>query len=135
MQWLGGIGVIMLSMVVLSRVLGGGMALARAELTGPSLSRLRPKLAQTAQALWIMYLVDPPRNCAAHWPDAHEHLRGRQSRLDHDAKRRFSTTDDSIGHWDSAALESIILVFMFQQVSTSRCSTSSSSGNGEDVGR
>ena len=33
----------MLGMMLLSRVMGGGMALARAELTGPSLSRLRPR--------------------------------------------------------------------------------------------
>ena len=33
-QWLGGMGVVMLGMLVLSRIIGGGMALARAELTG-----------------------------------------------------------------------------------------------------
>ena len=38
-QWFGGMGIIMLGMMILSRVIGGGMALARAELTGPSLSR------------------------------------------------------------------------------------------------
>ena len=42
-QWLGGMGIIMLGMLILSRVLGGGMTLARAELTGPSLSRLSLK--------------------------------------------------------------------------------------------
>ena len=46
-QWLGGMGIIMLGLMLLSRVLGGGMALARAELTGPSLFRLRPKLQET----------------------------------------------------------------------------------------
>ena len=34
-----------------------GMALARAELTGPSLSRLRPKLQETALALWTIYII------------------------------------------------------------------------------
>ena len=33
------------------------MALARAELTGPSLSRLKPKLQETALALWGLYLA------------------------------------------------------------------------------
>ena len=56
-QWFGGMGIIMLGMMLLSRVIGGGMALARAELTGPSLSRLRPKLKQTAIALWGLYIV------------------------------------------------------------------------------
>ncbi len=35
-QWIGGMGVIMLGLLIFSRALGGGMALARAELTGPS---------------------------------------------------------------------------------------------------
>ena len=56
-QWLGGMGIIMLGMMVLSRIIGGGMALARAELTGPSLSKLKPKLQQTALALWSLYIV------------------------------------------------------------------------------
>ena len=56
-QWLGGMGIIILGLMLLSRVLGGGMALARAELTGPSLSRLRPKLQETALALWTIYIV------------------------------------------------------------------------------
>ena len=47
----------MLGMMVLSRIIGGGMALARAELTGPSLSKLKPKLQQTALALWSLYIV------------------------------------------------------------------------------
>ena len=37
--------------------LGGGMNLARAELTGPSLSRLSPNLQSTARRLWLIYSV------------------------------------------------------------------------------
>ena len=53
-QWLGGIGVIMLGLLIFSSVLGGGMNLARAELTGPSLSRLGPNLQSTARRLWLI---------------------------------------------------------------------------------
>ena len=56
-QWVGGMGVIMLGLLILSRVLGGGMSLARAELTGPSLSRLGPTLQWTASRLWLIYVV------------------------------------------------------------------------------
>jgi len=55
-QWLGGMGIIMLGMLLLSRALGGGMSIARAELTGPSLSRLRPRIQETAKALWGIYI-------------------------------------------------------------------------------
>jgi trk system potassium uptake protein TrkH len=56
-QWLGGMGVIMLGLLIFSSVLGGGMNLARAELTGPSLSRLGPSLQSTARRLWMIYSV------------------------------------------------------------------------------
>ena len=55
--WLGGMGVIMLGLLILSRVLGGGMSLARAELTGPTMSRLGPTLQGTARRLWLIYVV------------------------------------------------------------------------------
>jgi len=56
-QWLGGMGVIMLGLLIFSTVLGGGMNLARAELTGPSVSRLGPSLQSTARRLWLIYSV------------------------------------------------------------------------------
>jgi trk system potassium uptake protein TrkH len=56
-QWFGGMGVIMLGLLILSRALGGGMSFARAELTGPSLSRLAPTLQSTAQRLWSIYII------------------------------------------------------------------------------
>ena len=56
-QWFGGMGVIMLGLLILSRALGGGMSFARVELTGPSLSRLGPSLQWTAQRLWTIYII------------------------------------------------------------------------------
>mgnify|MGYP003682008145 CR=1 FL=1 len=113
-QWLGGMGIIMLGLMLLSRVLGGGMALARAELTGPSLSRLRPKLQQTAIALWTIYIVLTVLEIALLWWlggmsafDAFNHG------LTTLPTGGFSTHDASIGFYDSAIIETIIIVFMF----------------------
>ncbi len=55
-QWIGGMGVIMLGLLIFSRALGGGMALARAELTGPSVSNLGTTLEGTARKLWGIYV-------------------------------------------------------------------------------
>ena len=55
-QWIGGMGVIMLGLLIFSRALGGGMALARAELTGPSVSNLGTTLESTARKLWAIYV-------------------------------------------------------------------------------
>ena len=113
-QWLGGMGVVMLGMLVLSRIIGGGMALARAELTGPSLSRLRPKLRQTAMALWSLYLLLTLIEMLA--------LKFIGGMSVFDAVNHafttmpsggFSTRDTSIAYYDSATIEIIIIVFMF----------------------
>jgi len=113
-QWLGGMGIIMLGLMLLSRVLGGGMALARAELTGPSLSRLRPKLQQTAIALWTIYIVLTTLEIILLWGvadltmfDAFNHGLTTMS------SGGFSTHDASIGYYDSFVVETIIICFMF----------------------
>ena len=112
-QWLGGMGIIMLGLMLLSRVLGGGMALARAELTGPSLSRLRPKLQQTAIALWTIYIVLTIAEILLLWGvggmsifDSVNHG------LTTLPSGGFSTHDASIMYYDSIVIDSIILIFM-----------------------
>jgi len=113
-QWFGGMGIIMLGMMILSRVIGGGMALARAELTGPSLSRLKPKLQETALALWGLYLVLTLIEFVLlwtigdmNWFDSINHA------LTTMPTGGFSTYDASIGHFDSYTVELIIILFMF----------------------
>ena len=113
-QWFGGMGIIMLGMMILSRVIGGGMALARAELTGPSLSRLRPKIQQTALALWGLYLFLTVLEFILlltigdmNWFDSLNHS------LTTLPTGGFSTYDASIGHFDSFSVELIIIIFMF----------------------
>jgi len=55
-QWLGGMGIIVLSVVILSRFVGGGMQLLRAEVPGVSVTKLTPRIAQTGSLLWKIYL-------------------------------------------------------------------------------
>jgi len=113
-QWFGGMGIIMLGMMILSRVIGGGMALARAELTGPSLSRLKPKLQETALALWGLYLALTLLEFGLLWSiggmdwfDSINHA------LTTMPTGGFSTYDASIGHFESYTVELIIILFMF----------------------
>ncbi len=56
-QFIGGMGIIVLSVAVLARLTQGGMQLLQAEAPGPSVTRLRPRLAQTAKSLWAIYLL------------------------------------------------------------------------------
>jgi trk system potassium uptake protein TrkH len=113
-QWFGGMGIIMLGMMILSRVIGGGMALARAELTGPSLSRLRPKLKQTAFALWGLYLfLTFFEFLLLYFTGAMDLFDSINHALTTMPSGGFSTHDASIGFYDSFLVESIIILFMF----------------------
>ena len=53
--WLGGMGIIVLSVVILARFMNAGLSLFKAEVAGASVTRLRPKLYQTARLLWGVY--------------------------------------------------------------------------------
>jgi trk system potassium uptake protein TrkH len=57
LQWLGGLGIIVLAVAVLPMLGVGGMQLYRAETPGPVKdSRLTPRITETAKALWYVYL-------------------------------------------------------------------------------
>jgi trk system potassium uptake protein TrkH len=56
-QWLGGMGIILLSIAILPFLGVGGMQLYRAEVPGPFLDKLRPRIAETAKILWQTYLL------------------------------------------------------------------------------
>ena len=112
-QWLGGMGVIMLSILILGRWIGGGLTLAREELTGPSLSRLGPKLQQTAAFLWGVYTLLTFIEFALLYFignigmfDSVNHA------LTTMASGGFSTHDTGIMYFDSFLVESIIVCFM-----------------------
>ncbi|ELZ08459.1 cation transporter [Halovivax asiaticus JCM 14624] len=55
-QWLGGMGIIVLAVAILSEMAVGGAQLMRAETPGPGVSKLTPHIARTARALWLAYV-------------------------------------------------------------------------------
>ncbi|MDP6741444.1 MAG: TrkH family potassium uptake protein [Candidatus Thalassarchaeaceae archaeon] len=112
-QWLGGMGIIMLGMLILSRYLGGGMSIARAELTGPALSRLRPRLQETAKILWSIYTIMTITEMlllrflgGLSWFDSLNHA------LTTMPSGGYSTYDAGIMHFQSPSVEWIIIFFM-----------------------
>lgn len=56
-HWLGGMGIILLGLAVLPLLGQGGNALYRAEFSGSSAERLRPRIVETARSLWRIYLL------------------------------------------------------------------------------
>ncbi|MEE9299477.1 MAG: TrkH family potassium uptake protein, partial [Acidimicrobiia bacterium] len=54
-QWMGGMGIIVLSIAILPLLGTGGLQLARAESPGPTPDRLTPRFRETAKRLWLVY--------------------------------------------------------------------------------
>lgn len=56
-QWLGGMGIILLSIAILPLLGVGGMQLYKAEVPGPVTDKLKPRIGETAKILWQVYLI------------------------------------------------------------------------------
>lgn len=56
-QWIGGMGIIMFSVAILPFMGMGGTSLLRAEVPGPTVDRIQPRIQQTAKTLWLTYLI------------------------------------------------------------------------------
>ena len=113
LQWLGGMGIIVLAVAILP-VLGiGGLQLYRAETPGPMKDqKLTPRITETAKALWYIYLgltilcALGYRAAGMEWFDAVAHS------FSTVAIGGFSTHDASLGYFDSPAVEGVAMVFM-----------------------
>ena len=113
LHWFGGIGIIVLAVAVLPLLGVGGMALYRAEAPGSVKDeKLTPRITETAKALWLTYMgltavaVVALRFAGMGWFDALCHG------FSVVALGGFSTRDASIGAFDSAAIEIVLIVLM-----------------------
>ena len=113
LHWFGGIGIIVLAVAVLPLLGVGGMALYRAETPGPVKDeKLTPRITETAKALWLTYIgitaigVVALRSAGMDWFDALCHTFSAMG------LGGFSTHDASIGAFDSAAIEIVLIVLM-----------------------
>jgi trk system potassium uptake protein TrkH len=114
LQWLGGMGIIVLAVAILPMLRIGGMQLYRAETPGPIKdAKLTPRITETAKALWLIYLGITIVCAAAYW------LAGMQlfDAIGHSfstvAIGGFSTYDSSIAHFNNPLIEMVAVIFMF----------------------
>ena len=113
LQWLGGMGIIVLAVAILP-VLGiGGMQLYRAETPGPVKdSKLTPRIAETAKTLWFIYLSLTVACALAYWAAGMSLFDAVGHSFSTVAIGGFSTHDASMGHFRSALIEMVAVVFM-----------------------
>jgi trk system potassium uptake protein TrkH len=113
MHWFGGIGIIVLAVAVLPLLGVGGMQLYRAETPGAVKDeKLTPRITETAKALWISYMVITALATVALWLAGMSWFDAICHAFSVVSLGGFSTHDSSIGHFDSPAVELVIIVFM-----------------------
>lgn len=113
LQWLGGMGVIVLAVAVLPLLGVGGRQLLKAETPGPMKeTQLTPRITETAKGLWLIYAgltlacALAYRWAGMSWLDAVMHAFGTLG------LGGFSSHDTSFAFWNSRAVESVAMLFM-----------------------
>jgi len=114
LQWMGGLGIIVLAVAILPMLKIGGMEIYKAEVTGPvKENRLTPRIAETAKALWAIYIGLTLICALALWAAGMSLFDAVGHSFSTIATAGFSTYDASVGHFDSPLIESLIILFTF----------------------
>jgi trk system potassium uptake protein TrkH len=111
-SWLGGMGIIVLSIAILPFLGIGGMQLYKAEVPSPVVDKLKPRISDTAKVLWKVYILLTVIQILLL-------LGGGMSLFDSVCHAfctmptcGFSPLNKSIGHYDSPYFDGVIIVFM-----------------------
>ncbi len=113
-QWIGGMGIIVLTIAILPMLGIGGMQLFMAEAPGPSANKMHPRITETAKRLWLIYFSLTftefilLKFAGMTWFDAINHAMTTMS------TGGFSTKNASVAHWNGMpVIQYIITAFMF----------------------
>ncbi len=113
LNFIGGMGIVILAVAILPMLRVGGMQLFRAESTGPQKdSKLTPRIADTAKALWAVYAALNVLCALAYWAAGMSFFDAVGHAMATMATGGFSTHDASFGYWNSPVLDVIAIVFM-----------------------
>jgi len=113
LQWMGGMGIIVLAVAILPMLGVGGSQLFKAETPGPMKdNKLTPRMTETAKALWLVYgfitvaCALSMKLAGMDWLDAVMHAFSTMS------LGGMSSHDASFAYWNSPAIEAVTIVFM-----------------------
>ena len=113
LQWLGGMGIVVLAVAVMPMLGIGGMQLYRAETPGPiKNSKLTPRITETAKALWYIYLGLTVACAIGYWLAGMTVFDAIGHSFSTVAIGGFSTHDASIGFFHSPLISAIASLFM-----------------------
>ena len=113
LQFLGGMGIVILAVAILPMLKIGGTQLFRAESTGPTKdTKLTPRIAETAKALWGVYFGLTVLCAISFWFGGMTLFEAICHAMSTVSTGGFSTYDAAFGYWNSPILDWIAVVFM-----------------------
>ena len=113
LQWLGGMGIIVLAVAILPMLRISGMQLYRAETPGPMKdAKLTPRITETAKALWLIYVGITATCVLAYWLAGMKLFDAVGHAFSTVAIGGFSTHNDSLAYWSNPTVEAVAIVFM-----------------------
>ncbi len=113
LQWFGGMGIIVLAVAILPTLGIGGMQLYRAEAPGTIAdTSLKPRIAEAAKSLWLLYLSLTALCCAAYWLAGMSAFDAVCHAFTTVAIGGFSNYDTSIGFFNEPLIEMVAIAFM-----------------------
>ena len=112
-QWIGGMGIIILSLAIIPMVSDGSMSLLAAEITGPTKEKVHAKVTQTAKAIWGIYVALSLIQAVCLWLADMEPFDAICHAFSTISTGGLSTKNNGLMYWDSASIDYIITFFMF----------------------
>ena len=112
LQWLGGLGIIVLAVAVLPMLGVGGMQLYKAEVAGPIKNKITPRITETAKWLWIVYLTMTILCGLGYYFAGMTIFDSICHSFSTIAIGGFSTHDASFGFYDNQWIELVAIIFM-----------------------
>jgi trk system potassium uptake protein TrkH len=112
-QWIGGLGIIVLSVAILPLLGIGGVELYVAEFTGSTAEKIHPRIQETAKRLWLIYLLLTGATAVLLYLAGMGAFDAINHSLTTIATGGFSTKNASVAHWQQPAIHYIIVFFMF----------------------
>ena len=112
-HWLGGMGVIALTIALLPLLGTGGFQLIKAESSGPEKGKITPKMANTAKSLWMIYAAITLAETISLMICGMDLIDGITYSFSTLGTGGFATNDSSVGGYNSAAIDIVCTIFMF----------------------
>ena len=112
-QWIGGMGIIVLSIAILPIFGLNGMQLYAAEVTGLTYEKLSPRISDTAKMMWTTYVVLTVTEILGLWLCGMPIFDAVCHSFSTIATGGFSTKNNSLEFYDSAAIHYLVAFYMF----------------------